>query len=106
MNDEEFEAELARLRPSAVPRDLIARLAEQLDESPRLSLADRCLMTFMGGGALAASLIVGLLTWQMTQDHSPRSMPSPALASNPPASIADYQQALARSDGPGLELFR
>ena len=109
MNDplDEFESELSGLRPAALPADVVGRVAAELDRRAplRRNFADRCLMTFIGGGALAASVIVCVIGWQVIEDRRPAPA-SPAAVSSPPPSIAAYQQALARSNGPTLELLR
>jgi hypothetical protein len=107
---DEFESELSRLTPARLPAEVTARIASQLDRAAGRKFADRCLMTFIGCGALAASVIVCLIGWQMIEDGrrttSPPSAAGIAAQTPPPTSIAAYQQALARSDGPTLELFR
>jgi len=107
----EFEAELSSLRPAAIPPALAERIAQQLDRPDSFSLADRCLATFMGAGALAASVIVVLTAWQVIENQrtGPSALPPPAIVAQqqpPPSSIGALQQALARSNGPTLELLR
>src|SRR5881396_2524096 len=103
----EFESQLSHLRPQPLSEELAARIATRLDEPARRNVADRCLITFMGAGALAASVIVCLLSWQAIADTSPdSSRPLAVVARHPPASIGEYQQALARSNDSTLELFR
>ena len=110
---DEFEAELSSLRPRAIPPALADRIGEQLARrGGDLSWADRCLATFMGAGALAASVIVVLTAWQMIEGQhvGPSALPPPAIVAQqpppPPSSIGALQQALARSNGPTLELLR
>jgi hypothetical protein len=110
---EDFESQLARLRPQGLRPELVDRIAAQLERTTSASTwADRCLMTFMGGGALAASVIVGLLMWQMivqrAHGFSPAPPPpGPIVAQRPPpGSVGEYERALARSDQPTLELLR
>lgn len=112
---EEFESELSRLRPRALPEELAARIAAEIDEpvgaarAARRSFADRCLAAFIGAGALAAMVIVGLLVWQALDDSRHGSFqPPPSIVAqqSAPPSIAEYQQALARSNGEALELLR
>jgi len=105
-NFDELESELSRLRPRRLPPGMSERIATKLDEPSRLTLSDRVLMMFMGSGALAAMVIVGLLSWQILDARSPASAPTPLAVQHPPASIGQYQQALARSDGAALELLR
>ena len=108
---EEFEAELSRLRPRALSPGLREHIASKVNEPARASFADRVLMTFMGAGGLAASVIVCLAGWRMLEDHAPRvGPPGPAIAQYPRPyagpSMGEYQQALARSNSATLELFR
>jgi len=104
---DDFEAELARLQPQALSRSVADEIARELDRPARMGIADRCLACFIGAGALAASVIIGLMGWQMLEDSVPRfDPPAPMIAQYPPASVGEYQQALARSNGPNFELFR
>ena len=110
---EQFEAELSRLRPRRMSAELIDRIGAQLDPPaiaaiPRRTWGDRCLMTFMTGGALAASVIVVLIGWQVIVDRAPAAnVPAPgAIAQGAPASLAEYQLALARSDAVSLEWLK
>ena len=108
MNDamDEFESELSRLRPAGLPADLVGRVAAELDRRAptRRNFADRCLKLFISSGAVAASVIVCLIEGQVLEDRRP--MPASLPVANGPPSIAAYQQMLARSDGPTLELLR
>ena len=97
---DEFESELAGLQPAPIPQGLTARIAAELDRRARAKVADRCLMTFMTAGAAAAAVIVVLLIGP-TSGSRPVA-PAPLSA----ASVGEYQQALARSDGPTLEFLR
>src|SRR5438552_565733 len=104
---DEFELELSRLRPQSLSQGLTRRVAAQLDKPTAPSTGDRCLVTFMGAGALAASVIVGLLSWDLLENRSPTVSPPPSfVAQHPPQNIAEYQQAVARSNDPTLELLR
>jgi hypothetical protein len=104
---EKLESELSSLRPRRMSPELAVRIAAQLERSPRrMSFADRCLAAFMASGSLAACVIVGLLTWGVSTPSPSSSTPPQAIAARPAQSIGEYQQALARSDGPTLELFR
>ncbi len=96
MNDslEEFESELTKLRPRTLSPRLANEIAAQLDKPARVSFADRCLMTFMSCGALAAMVIVGLLSWQMLQDQSPAISPTLPVAAAQTTSAGDYQHGL------------
>ena len=71
---DEFESELSRLRPARLPASAAETIAAELDRPARVTLGDRVLMMFMGSGALAAMVIVGLLTLR-TQEYS---TPSPS----------------------------
>jgi hypothetical protein len=108
MNDplDEFESELSRLQPASLPADLVRRVGAKLDRRAptRRNFADRCLKLFISSGAIAASVIVCLIGWQVLEDRQP--MPASPPVANGPPSIAAYQQMLARSDGPTLELLR
>ena len=78
---DEFESELSRLRPRDLSPGLTDGIATQLDMPARPSWSDRCLMAFMTGGALAASLIVGLMGWSALVDRTPVSVSNaPAVA--------------------------
>ena len=107
----ELESELSRLAPRRLPAELPARIAAELDRpapsepsAPRKDFAERWLIGFMGCGALAASVIVGLIGWQVLENRRPAPVSPPVV--NAPPNIAAYQQALARSDEPTLELLR
>ena len=102
---ERLEAELASLRPASLSSRVVDAIGDELADPP-MRLADRCLLAAMGAGSLAACVIVGLLTWQIAGD-APQSQPQPTLAAQP-ATIAEYQQALARaSSGDAVpEIFR
>lgn len=114
MNDplDELESELLRLRPASLPAEVTARIDAQLARPLRRDLGDRCLMTFIGSGAVAATVVVCLIGWEMIENAhpaggSPPTPPAAVAAAQPaPPSIATYQQALARSDGLTLELLR
>ena len=103
----EFERELAALTPARLPAGVTAAIAGELDRPARMSIADRVLTMFMGSGAVAAALIVGLVTSQVVEHRSPVPAPaSPVVAKAEPASVGVLQAALARSNGPALELLR
>lgn len=96
---DKLEKDLASLRPRALSRELVERLAEDLDPAPR-RWADRVLGSFVGAGALAACVIVGVVTWNVIGGANNAS-PQPAdMASFTPASLAAYQQMLARGSSP------
>ena len=103
---DDLESELSRLRPARLPASAAERIAAELDRPARATLGDRVLMMFMGSGALAASVIVGLLFLQVVDERPPGNAAPPPMAARAPASIAEYQQALARSNGASLELLR
>jgi len=58
-----LEAELSGMRPCEVPAELIERIGSSLNGigSPRSPWPDRCLLSAMGMGALAACVIVAIL---------------------------------------------
>ena len=119
---ERLEAELAALRPTALSPRVIDAIADELAESGRapLRFADRCLLTVMGAGSLAACVIVGLLAWHIIGGRGgvsqPSSSPSPQVVAvqSPPSSpspasatLGQYQQMLARSSDAAVpELLR
>ena len=99
MNDplNKVESELAALRPRPLPAQLVDRIGAALIGRTRMSIADRCLASFMGAGALAACIIVGLLVWQSSESTTLSRMPSPQMSAFTSSSIGQYQQLLARS---------
>jgi hypothetical protein len=100
---ERLEAELASLRPTPLSSRVTDAIGDELD-GPPMRLADRFLLAAMGAGSLAACVILGLLTWQFAADAP---QPQPTLAAQPAATIAEYQQALARASGDAVpEIFR
>ena len=98
----EIEAVLRSLRPQPVATHLEERLAEELD-AHSLNWADRFLAGFIGAGAIAAAIIVVLVASQAMEASSPSPV---ILSQREPSSIADYRQALARSDGLAWEVVR
>jgi hypothetical protein len=102
---DKLEAELASLRPTGMSARLAESIANQFNEEQRWNLADRCLAGAMSLGALAACVIVGILTWNtlLPQSAAP-TMPPLAQASSP--TLGQYQQALARGPDAAAELFR
>ena len=100
-----LEAELAALRPRALSSQLVDRIATELNERERMSIADRVLASFVGAGALAACVIIGLLIVQSQSSNSP-SVPSPAQVSIQPSNVAEFRQAIAQSSSASFELFR
>src|SRR5262245_59959710 len=95
---DEFERELTELKPARWLARVTDSIANQLGRPAALGLADRVIAMFMGSGALAAMVIVGLLTLQGVEDRSPaagRAMP--VVARGEPASVGMLQAALARS---------
>ena len=107
---ERLEAELTSLRPVSLSSQLVDAISDAIGDDladPPMRLADRCLLAAMGAGSLAACVIVGVLTLQLA--GSTARPPQPILAAQPtpaaPATIGQYQQALARADGVH-EVFR
>jgi len=100
---EKIEKDLASLRPRPLSRELVERLGEELDRDAPLRLADRVLASFVGAGALAACVIVGVVTWNVIGQSS---VPPPAasIAQTSVPSLAQYQQMLARGSSSSLPL--
>jgi len=111
---ERLEAELASLRPSSLSVNVIGAIADELAEPPPLRFADRCLLAVMSVGSLAACVIVGLTVWQVAGPASPSSLSpqqilavqTPPAAPPAPATLGQYQQALARSSDVVPEILR
>ena len=95
---DKVEKDLAALRPRALPRELVERVTEELDRPP-VRWADRVLASFVGAGALAACVIVGVVTWNVIAPNESPQQPTD-LTSFTPASLAAYQQMLARGASP------
>jgi len=115
---ERLEHELASLRPAPLPASVVEAIAEELaDPSQRMRFADRCLLATMSAGSLAACVIVGLVAWQVVGSE-PRGAGGPApsvvavqSAVHPsvppaPATLGQYQQALARAGTAIPEVIR
>jgi hypothetical protein len=98
---ERLEHELASLRPAPLSAKVVDAIADDLSAPSTVRFADRCLLAVMGAGSLAACVIVGLVGWQLIASGAPAS-PS----ASPPATLRQYQQALARSSDAAPELFR
>jgi hypothetical protein len=111
---ERLEHELASLRPTPLPANVVNAIANELAARPGVRFADRCLLAAMGAGSLAACVIVGLVGWQIigndlrgaTAPPSVVAVQSPVQPSVPPATLRQYQQALARSSDAVPELLR
>ena len=116
-----LEAELASLRPSPLSPRVIDAIAEDLADAggaPQqqpLRFADRCLLAVMSAGSLAACVIVGLIAWQIVDRAPDPAAPQQILAvqtpsaqspAPTPATIGQYQQALARSHDAIPEILR
>ena len=111
---ERLEHELASLRPAPLSASVVDAIADELAERPSVRFADRCLLAVMGAGSLAACVIVGLVAWQVIANASHGASVSPSIVavqspvypSAPPATLRQYQQALARSSDAVPELLR
>jgi hypothetical protein len=62
-----FESELHRMRPAALPLDLVARIGDAIEDNSPSPWAQRRLMGAIWAGSLAACVIVTML---MTQNES------------------------------------
>ncbi|MEA2711507.1 MAG: hypothetical protein QOF78_4108 [Phycisphaerales bacterium] len=107
-----LEAELASLRPSPLSSKVVDAIADELADPP-LRFADRCLLAAMGAGSLAACVIVGLVVWQIAGSEPRASaqqqilaVQTPPMQPLAPATLGEYQQALARSSDAVPEIFR
>jgi hypothetical protein len=96
-----FEAELAAVRPRALPMSLVERIEADLAAGPEPSRwPDRFLLSAIASGAIAACVIVAVLL----KPSSPAfPSPPPVLATMPPAGsglprAGDFSLAVARSD--------
>src|SRR5688500_16540968 len=107
--ESQLESHLASLRPARLSPHVADRIAGDLaDDSADgpMSFADRCLAAVMAAGALAACVVVGLVTWQVTQDSPTPAPAGPTLAAESrPATLGQYQQALAQSSDALSEIF-
>lgn len=100
----QFENQLRQLRPRELSPDVSNRIQTGLAMTPT-TLADRCLAFTLGCGAIAACLIVGMLTFNVIQSTQlPSSTSLPPVAAS--ATIRDYEQFLARSNDVLPENFR
>ena len=115
---ERLEHELASLRPAPLPASVVDAIAEELASARPLGWGDRCLLAALSAGSLAACVIVGLVAWQVVASE-PRgtggSSPSavavqppihPSAPLQPPATLGQYQQALARAGDAIPEVIR
>ena len=93
---EQLEAELAAMRPRAVPDDLTAEVEERLARHQTEVGPDRILISAIATGAIAACVIVAMLIVQEPAGMPPAS-PMQSAADVPRA--GDVSQALARADG-------
>jgi hypothetical protein len=96
-----FEAELAAMRPRALPMSLVERIEADLAAGPEPSRwPDRFLLSAIASGAIAACVIVAVLL----KPSSPAfPSPPPVLATMPPAGsdlprAGDFSLAIARSN--------
>jgi hypothetical protein len=100
---ERFEAELSSLRPLRLPAGLVDRIGAQLPSGKGRPWADRCLLSTMCAGALAASVIVVTLLKQSAAPLPP-ALPMQAEVNAP--RFGDYAQALARADAAWLDTVK
>jgi len=78
-----LEAELAAMRPRALSRELIERIDDDLAEASAPSKwPDRFLVSAIGAGAIAASVIVAMLLKPMSEGLA---APVPVVATVPAA---------------------
>ncbi len=100
----DLERELAALTPARVPRRLFDTIAQDLDprsaSQTHFSLADRCLLTAMSAGSLAAAVIVAVLVTQSIPSTRPQLVTPPTLATAPIPRLGDSLPIFARADIP------
>ena len=102
MNDPQnrLEAELAAMRPRALPAGLLERVeadiaAADVQPSP---WPDRFLLSAIGSGAIAACVIVGLLLKPAGETFpQPAAAVAAAVTSDPPRA-GDFSLAMARAE--------
>jgi len=100
MNEQlnQLEAELAAMRPRALPAELVGRIeADIATDSRRSAWPDRFLLSAIGSGAIAACVIVGVLLKPAT-DAFPSAPPAVATSTSDPPRAGDYSLAMARAE--------
>ena len=115
---ERLEHELESLRPAPLSDRMVDAIVDELASARPLGWGDRCLLAAMSAGSLAACVIVGLVAWQVVANE-PRgaSRPPPSVVAvqspvnaialtPPPATLGQYQQALARAGDAIPEVIR
>ena len=102
-----FAAELAAMRPRALPTSLVDRIDADLAAAPEPSRwPDRFLLSAIASGTIAACVIVAVLLKPISQTFP---SPPPVLATMPPAGsdlprAGDFSLAVARAETPSLGL--
>jgi len=81
---QKLEQELAGFEPAKVPDTLIDGIKQRLCKPQPLSWDDRLLVAAMSIGALAACMIVALLTWDFAEQRN--ALPGATIAQAPPLS--------------------
>jgi hypothetical protein len=90
---EKLESELAAMRPCALPKGLENRIGNSI--TAKRPWADRCLLSAMMMGAMAACMIVSVLV----RGGAMNSLPAPTLNMNPGVPrFGSYPQVVANAD--------
>ena len=100
MNEQlnQLEAELAAMRPRALPAELVDRIrADIAIDLQRSAWPDRFLLSAIGSGAIAACVIVGVLL-KPAGETFPTPAPTVATATLDPPRAGDYSLAMARAE--------
>jgi hypothetical protein len=111
-SDEELaavEAQLLQLRPKPVPSNLADRIAAGIAEaeSPApLSWSDRCLVSAMAAGAIAACLIVFLAAQSLYEGAAAPAQPANAATAESDQATVLHNSLLAAGRMDDNELFR
>jgi hypothetical protein len=90
-----LETELQRMRPAALPADLIARISDAIENDSPSPWAQRRLLGAIWAGSLAACVIVTMLFMQNESSISPGV---PLNVSNNVANVGGPTVALALAD--------
>jgi hypothetical protein len=96
---EQLEAELAAMRPRALPAELSERIEADLVEASATSRwPDRFLLSAIGSGAIAACVITAMLLKPTTDAFpSPPPVVATATSADPPRA-GDYSLVIARAE--------